>query len=110
MADGEFDLFTGLIGVVLVTRKGMTGPDGMPKDVDKEVISFFVNFNEDESHMRNQNIKDLTPNCDEACHFQDEVPSSFTSVFWPHFHQAKTPPCDQARHLGVEVPDPVHHA
>ncbi len=73
MADGEFDLFTGLVGVVIVTRKGMTGSNGMPKDVDNEVVSFFVNFNEDESHLRDQNIQDLTPKCDEKCHFEDEV-------------------------------------
>jgi hypothetical protein len=73
MADGEFDLFTGLIGVVIVTRKGMTAANGMPKDVDNEVVSFFVNFNENESHLRDQNMQDLTPKCDEKCHFEDEV-------------------------------------
>lgn len=36
----------GLLGSLIITRKGMAKPDGSPKDVDKEfVVSFFI-FNE----------------------------------------------------------------
>jgi manganese oxidase len=76
MADGEFDLFTGLIGPIIVTRKGMGGPDRKPVDVDREMIAFFVNFNEDESHKRDANIARLTPTCGtpghEECHYADD--------------------------------------
>jgi hypothetical protein len=46
MADGEFDLFTGLIGPIIITRRGMGGPDRRPTDVDREVVAFLVTFNE----------------------------------------------------------------
>jgi FtsP/CotA-like multicopper oxidase with cupredoxin domain len=50
------DVNSGLIGVIIVTRRGMARPDGTPKDVDREVVGFYMGFDEFESHFMKQNI------------------------------------------------------
>jgi manganese oxidase len=39
MVDWNFDLFTGLAGGIIVTRRGAAGAIGVPSDVDREVCS-----------------------------------------------------------------------
>jgi FtsP/CotA-like multicopper oxidase with cupredoxin domain len=36
----------GLLGPIVITRKGMARPDGSPRDVDREFVMAFVIFNE----------------------------------------------------------------
>jgi FtsP/CotA-like multicopper oxidase with cupredoxin domain len=36
----------GLLGPIIITRKGMANPDGTPKDVDREFVTLFMIFNE----------------------------------------------------------------
>lgn len=36
----------GLLGPIIITRKGMAKPDGSPKDVDKEFVTAFMVFDE----------------------------------------------------------------
>jgi hypothetical protein len=43
------DINTGLIGPIIVTRRGSARPDGSPKDVDREFISDFAVFDETDS-------------------------------------------------------------
>jgi hypothetical protein len=43
------DINTGLIGPIIVTRKGLARPDGSPKDVDREFIVDFAVFDETDS-------------------------------------------------------------
>jgi len=43
------DMNTGLIGPIIVTRRGSARPDGTPKDVDREFITDFAIFDETES-------------------------------------------------------------
>ena len=43
------DINTGLIGPIIVTRRGMARPDGSPKDVDREFITDFALFDETDS-------------------------------------------------------------
>lgn len=50
------DVNSGLIGAIVVTRKGMARPDGTPKDVDKEFVEFFDIVDENESWFIRQNI------------------------------------------------------
>ncbi len=45
------DSNSGLVGAIVVTAAGMANPDGTPKDVDREVFSFFSVMNENESHF-----------------------------------------------------------
>ena len=40
------DMNTGLFGPIIVTRRGMSKPDGTPKDVDREFIAAFAVFDE----------------------------------------------------------------
>jgi manganese oxidase len=50
------DANSGLIGPIIITRRGMARPDGTPKDVDREVITLFKIFDENDSWYLDQNI------------------------------------------------------
>ena len=52
------DVASGLFGGFVITRRGIARPDGTPKDVDKEFVSFFIAINENESWYLDQNIRD----------------------------------------------------
>jgi hephaestin len=43
------DTYSGLMGPVIVTRRGMARPDGSPKDVDRELVSVFQVSDENKS-------------------------------------------------------------
>ena len=49
------DINTGLVGALLVTRHGDARPDGSPKDVDREFITLFTNFDESQSRFAPRN-------------------------------------------------------
>jgi FtsP/CotA-like multicopper oxidase with cupredoxin domain len=51
------DTNAGLIGTIIVTRKGMARPDGTPKDVDREFVSAFLIIDENNSWYIDQNIQ-----------------------------------------------------
>jgi FtsP/CotA-like multicopper oxidase with cupredoxin domain len=55
-ADEPKDVESGLIGVMLISRKGAAGPTGRPKDVDREFISLFMIVNENDSWYLQHNI------------------------------------------------------
>lgn len=44
----------GLLGPIIITRRGNARPDGSPKDVDREFITAFVIFNQAEGEERGQ--------------------------------------------------------
>jgi FtsP/CotA-like multicopper oxidase with cupredoxin domain len=50
------DTEAGLIGTILVTRRGMARPDGSPKDVDREFVTAFFMVNENSSWYLDHNI------------------------------------------------------
>jgi len=52
----EADVNTGLIGPMLVTRRGMARPDGSPRDVDRELVVAFAEFDENSSGFLDDNI------------------------------------------------------
>jgi hephaestin len=56
-AQERADVNAGLIGAILVTRKGMARPDGTPKDVDREFVTMFMTFDENQSAFIGYNIK-----------------------------------------------------
>ena len=58
--DEAEDVNTGLIGAIIVTRKGMARPDGKPKDVDHNFVLLFMIFNENNSWFLERNIKTFT--------------------------------------------------
>ncbi len=51
------DVNAGLLGAIIVTRQGMARPDGTPKDVDREIVAFFMEFDENQSWFLKDNIK-----------------------------------------------------
>ncbi|MGB6978795.1 MAG: multicopper oxidase domain-containing protein, partial [Candidatus Acidiferrales bacterium] len=51
------DVNSGLIGPIIITRRGMAGPDGRPKDVDREFICLFMIFDENVSWYLDHNIQ-----------------------------------------------------
>ena len=51
------DVESGLVGMIIVTARGMAGPDGKPKDVDREFLSLFMIFNENTSWYLDHNIQ-----------------------------------------------------
>ena len=54
------DVNAGLIGAIIVTRKGMARPDGTPKDVQKEFVTLFMVFDESQSWFIDYNVKKYT--------------------------------------------------
>jgi manganese oxidase len=50
------DMNSGLIGPIIVSRKGSTKPDGTPKDVDREFVVAFAIFEENASAYFMENI------------------------------------------------------
>lgn len=55
------DINTGLVGALLVTRHGEARPDGSPKDVDREFLTLFMNFDESQSRFALRNTPLLAP-------------------------------------------------
>ena len=43
------DVAAGLVGAIVVARRGQTNADGTPKDVDREIFALFAAFNENQS-------------------------------------------------------------
>ena len=54
------DVESGLIGAIIVTRSGMAGPDGKPKDVDREFVTLLMLFDENTSRYIDHNIQTYT--------------------------------------------------
>jgi hypothetical protein len=50
------DVEAGLIGSIIVTRRGMARPDGSPKDVDREFVTAFFVVDENTSWYLDHNI------------------------------------------------------
>jgi hypothetical protein len=54
------DVESGLVGMIIVSGRGKAGPDGKPKDVDREFVSLFMIFNENTSWYLDHNIQTYT--------------------------------------------------
>ncbi len=59
-ADEPKDVESGLIGVIIISRKGAAGPTGRPKDVDREFVSLYMLFDENTSWYLQHNIDTYT--------------------------------------------------
>jgi manganese oxidase len=55
--DEKRDVNSGLIGAIVVTRRGSARADGSPKDVDRELVNLFMIFNENDSWYLDRNIQ-----------------------------------------------------
>jgi len=54
------DVASGLIGTIIISRAGMAGSDGRPKDVDREFVSLYMIFDENASWYLDHNIQTYT--------------------------------------------------
>lgn len=54
------DVNSGLIGAIVVTRRGQARPDGTPKGIDREFVALFMIFNENDSWYLRRNIETYT--------------------------------------------------
>jgi manganese oxidase len=55
--DEVLDTYAGLIGPMIITKRGMARPDGSPIDVDREFVSLFEVADENQSPWLNRNIR-----------------------------------------------------
>lgn len=51
------DVNAGLIGPMIITAKGASRPDGTPKDVDREIVTLFGEFDENVSWYFDHNVR-----------------------------------------------------
>lgn len=66
------DTAAGLIGVIIVTRKGEARPDGSPKDVDREFVALFSIFDETVSEYSVVNTRLFAPGTAAAATDKDD--------------------------------------
>lgn len=50
------DINAGLIGAIIVSARGASKPNGMPRDVDREFVTLFMIFDENQSWYLDHNI------------------------------------------------------
>ena len=55
--DEVSDTYAGLIGPIIITKRGQANPDGTPKGIDKEFVTMFAIMNENKSPYLDYNIK-----------------------------------------------------
>lgn len=58
-ADEVADQYAGLMGPIVVTRRGMARADGTPKDVDREQVATFMVVDENQSPHLARNVREL---------------------------------------------------
>ena len=54
------DVESGLVGAMIITRRGMADENGKPKDVDREFVCLFLLFDENASWYLDHNIQTFT--------------------------------------------------
>lgn len=67
--DSPRDINTGLVGGLIVTRHGDAREDGSPKDIDREFVTLFANFDESQSRFAPRNAALLNPTIPAANRF-----------------------------------------
>ncbi len=89
------DVNAGLIGPLIVTRKGAARPDGSPKDVDTEIVAAFLEVDENASSYFEENIQTyaLDPaKYPRAAHFADPLYGANLKETINGFSFGHTPP------------------
>jgi manganese oxidase len=54
------DVHSGLVGAIIISRRGAADAEGKPKDVDKEFVCLFMLFDENQSWYLDYNIQTYT--------------------------------------------------
>ncbi len=94
--DEPFETNLGLLGPIVITRRGMAKPDGRPKDVDREFVTAFFIFNEDGGEERGLmhsingyifgNLRGLTANNGEKVRWYLLGMGNEVDLHSPHWH------------------------
>ena len=71
--NGSKDINSGLVGAIIISAKGQLRPNGLPKGVDREFVTLFCVFNEDDSWYLHKNI-------DTYCSKIDSIKSKVDTV------------------------------
>jgi FtsP/CotA-like multicopper oxidase with cupredoxin domain len=58
-SDEVRDVASGLLGPIIITGRGMSKPDGTPKDVDREFVAGFISVDENSSWYVEDNVTTL---------------------------------------------------
>jgi FtsP/CotA-like multicopper oxidase with cupredoxin domain len=77
----ERDDNAGLVGPIIITARGQAKPDGTPKGIDREFVTWFAQIHEEDSWYANRNLPTLAT--DHAMPFP-MAPDS-TTVTYPYF-------------------------
>jgi hephaestin len=75
-ADEVADGYAGLIGPMIVTRKGMARDDGSPRDVDRELVANFMVDDENQSPYLERNVERFAPAAQELPEGDEEFGES----------------------------------
>jgi FtsP/CotA-like multicopper oxidase with cupredoxin domain len=73
------DVASGLLGPIIITRRGMARPDGSPTDVDRELIAGFLEIDENHSWYIEDNIQTYATEPKKV----QIVPGPFASIVAP---------------------------
>jgi FtsP/CotA-like multicopper oxidase with cupredoxin domain len=71
------DTYSGLIGALIITARGQAKADGSPKDVDRELVTLFQVFDENNTHYLEQNIERFASDPKEALKEAEEGDEGF---------------------------------
>ncbi|MEX2525722.1 MAG: multicopper oxidase domain-containing protein [Gammaproteobacteria bacterium] len=64
--NGTADIHAGLVGPIIVTRRFQAREDGSPADVQREFVTLFAVFDENDSFLAERNRNELAPQSDPA--------------------------------------------
>jgi len=109
--DEPRDTNSGLVGAIVVTRKGEARPDGSPRDIDRELVTLFTVFDENVSWYIDENIERFGPIAPEERESDEFVESnlmhSINGVVFANLEGLEMRQCQRVRWyvfaLGTEV-------
>ena len=76
------DINTGLFGPMIITARGKARSDGSPKDVDREIVASFMQVEEQDSWLANEN---LLPSADSLFSLGPKTNPSLPQDIYPWF-------------------------
>lgn len=73
------DVNAGLVGPLIITRRGAARPDGTPKDVDREIVAAFNEVDENASWFADENLQHYAT---DPARVPDADRTNFASLFY----------------------------
>jgi len=84
--DEVADTNSGLIGPIVITKKGFANSDGTPRDIEREFVTLFATFDENKSHFLQYNIDANCENDSSLLYCSQDTPPQldFVQSNWMH--------------------------